>query len=462
MTEAVTRPPLRRYQLPPYYAILQAAEARGSDVIVIRMPRQAGKNEISARAEGAILAYHASTGGQGVKAAPTLQPQALRSQQRLTRWLRGASHSRTWQRLIETRDNTVSLGQASWWFGSAEADAQVVGATASLLLEFDEAQDVATEKHDKDYVPMSATTGAARVYYGTPWTDFDVLAKALELALARQARDGRRRVFDVPWEEVAAELPAYGAHVESERERLGHTEKTPHPAFLTQYLLQTIPGLGRLFTADQLALLRGSHERQTAPLSASHATYVAGVDVGGSDLAQTGDPDETVLTIGRRRYPARGAKSDPTIAIVDQVVWRGARHDELVTEISHLLTRWRVGSCTVDATGLGEPLATSLQARHGDRVVTAFKFTRPSKSALGFALIAAVNTGALSLWQADGPDHAELIAQLRLARRETLPGSLIAWGVDASEGHDDRLVSLALCVHAASRSTPRVATMRST
>lgn len=451
-------PPLRQYQVEPFRAILAAAERHDADVVVVRMARQAGKNEISARVEGALMALHADGRGVGVKAAPTQTPQAVRSLRRLGEHLRACGFRAP---VLRVGGDHVYLGSCQWWFGSGEPGANVVGATANLLLEFDEAQDFSEEKHDRDYRPMAASTAAATVYYGTAWTEFDLLERVRQSALAAERRDGRRRVFDVPWWRVAEEVPAYGVFAEAERARLGHTEGTPHVAWLTQYELVPRAGQGRLFTPAQLELIQGDHPAQDGPRSESHNVYVAGLDVGGADLSRSGDPDETVLTVAVARYPGRGLRSDPVVRVVRQYAWRGLDHDVARGEVVRLLRHWRVSHVVVDATGIGEPLAGHLVNEFGRGGVTAMKFTSASKSGLYYDLIAAANVGALKVWAPDGPDHAALMRQLRLARAESRRGGGLDVYVDISDGHDDRLVSLALALRAAHRGRPRVARARS-
>lgn len=452
-------PPLRGYQQLPFRAMLAAAERHDADVVVCRFSRQSGKNELSARFEATLLAAYRGTAKQGVKAAPTQDPQAVRSLKRLAAHLRAAGFRRG--RELAAGDQYVRLGEAEWWFGSGEPDANVVGATAGLALEFDEAQDFDADKHDKDYRPMAASTAAATIYYGTAWSDFDVLEVARQGALNAERRDGRRRVFDVPWDRVADEVPAYGLFCEAERARLGHTPATPHPTWLTQYELVPVAGAGRLFSPAQLELLQGDHPALDAPLSASHNTYVAGLDIAGADLSGSGDPDETVLTIGRAQFPGRGRVSEPIVHVVAQYAWRAMDHDAARAEIVRLLDRWSPAYACVDATGIGEPLATHLQRRYGERKVEAFKFSSTSKSQLGYDLIAAVNVGAVRLWRPDGPGYAALWAQLRACRREMKSAGRLDFYVDAKDGHDDRVMSLALLVRAAQRGRPRVARSRS-
>lgn len=420
------------------------------------MSRQAGKNELSARAEAALLAAHRHHFRTGVKAAPTKTPQADRSLERLARHLRSCGFRRP---AVMAGDDYVSLYRSRWWFGSGEPEANVVGGTADLLLEFDEAQDFDIEKHDKDYRPMAASTAAATVYYGTAWSDFDLLETQRLAALEAEQRDGIRRVFDVPWQRVAEEVPAYGRFVEAERARLGHTPEKPHPAFLTQYELVPMAGTGRLLTPAQLAALQGDHDRLDAPLSASHNVYVAGLDVGGANISGAEDPDETVLTIARARFNGRGRQDEADVQIVTQYAWQGLDHDAARGEVLRLLRHWRATHVTVDATGIGEPLATYLSAQLGARTVEPFKFSQASKSQLGFDLLAAINTGALRIWQPDGPDHAALLSQARLCRRELTNGKL-RWYVDPKDGHDDRLISVALALRAAHRGKPRIAQQR--
>ncbi len=63
----------------------------------------------------------------------------------------------------------IRLGNARAIFLSADESANVVGNTAHLLLEVDEAQDVSKEKYTKEFKPMGASTNVTSVLYGK-WT----------------------------------------------------------------------------------------------------------------------------------------------------------------------------------------------------------------------------------------------------------------------------------------------------
>ena len=186
----------------------------------------------------------------------------------------------------------------------------MLGHTADLLLEVDEAQEVQPEKFDRDFRPMAASTNAPVVYYGTPWGPRSLLAQAQAAHLEAERADGRRRHFRYDWEHVAAHNPEYGRYVEDERQRLGER----HPLFRTQYLLEMLHDEDRLLDGAALAQLEGRHSRLRTPRPGER--YVAGLDLGGPVLegrATNPDRDWTVLTVARVRERGR---SLPAIEVV--------------------------------------------------------------------------------------------------------------------------------------------------
>ena len=58
----------------------------------------------------------------------------------------------------------IEIGRASITFLSGSAGANIVGATASLLLEVDEAQDVLPAKFDREIAPMAAARKDRRAH----------------------------------------------------------------------------------------------------------------------------------------------------------------------------------------------------------------------------------------------------------------------------------------------------------
>jgi hypothetical protein len=450
--------PLRPYQAEVARAVLAAVDEGRGHTITVLMPRQSGKNQLAAHLEAYLLIRRQRRGGSLVKCAPTYQPQVLVSIARLLRALDNPLTRGRWRR----RDgHVVELGRASISFFSAEPGANVVGATASLLLECDEAQDVRPDKWEQDFRPMGATANATSVLYGTPWTDDTLLARQIALNREAEARDGIRRHFQVDWTEVARANPVYGRHVLAEIDRLGEH----HPIIRTQYLLQTVAGGGRFLDAGQVALLLGDHppEDGPSPRRLGPGAYVAGIDVAGEDEEDpTGEAirvnprrDSTVLTLAYAAQQRAGERVvEPRFEVVRQYAWRGDRHRELYPRILSLVgEHWRCRAVVVDATGVGGGLAAFLGAALGPAAVRPFRYTAASKSQLAYDFLAAVNAGRLTLYAESADPGAndlrrELLRQCEAAEYAMRANQVMSFFVPEHRGHDDLLNAAALVVQA--------------
>ena len=90
--------------------------------------------------------------------------------------------------------------------------------------------------------------------------------------------------------------------------------------------------------------------------------------------------------------------------------------------------------------------------------VRPFTFTAPSKSKLGFDMMAAVNSGRLKMYVGDGsPEYQEFWSEIENAKSQYRPNRTMNFYVDPSKGHDDFLMSLALVMEAANNYEPREA-----
>lgn len=439
--------PLRSYQAEAARAVVESVRAGRGDTITIMMARQMGKNQTSAALELYLLNVYAGSGGQIVKCAPTFLPQLITSKQRLERELRAPFSAGRWR---GEHGYALRLGDARILFFSADRSSNVVGATADVLLEVDEAQNVDEEKYLRDFRPMASTTNATTVLYGTAWTE-DCLLEAQRVEnRARERRLGRRLHFEYTWEHLAALNPAYGRFVEGEIARLGES----HPVIRTQYRLECMAGLGRLLSAEQRALLAGRHPRLAGPVDGE--VYVAGIDVAGEDeqaadaALRTLEPrrDSTVVTIGRVEW---SEEREPVLEVVEHYRWTGRDHRRQLEDLQRLLRDvWACRRIVVDATGVGAGLASWLEQEFSLDVVEQFAFTAPSKSKLGFLLLGMINTGRCRVYARDGSDDAMAFwRETALARYEMRANEQIRWWVPETDGHDDYLVSLALCCHAA-------------
>jgi hypothetical protein len=440
---------LRDYQAEVARAICAGVESGEGGVLTVMMARQMGKNQTSAAVEHYLLRKYRRSRWvrQIVKAAPTWQPQIVNSKLRLEAELGGEFSRGLWK---PTYSFGLAMGNARILFFSAAPDANVVGATADLLLEIDEAQDVDEVKYRRDFRPMASTTNALTVLYGTAWSDDCLLEKQRQSNLEAEKRISKRLHFEYTWERLAAVNPAYRAFVEAEIAALGAS----HPVIRTQYELQAVEALGKLFSADQRALLQGRHGRMSMPVEGE--VYVAGVDVAGEDeeaedavlRALKPKRDSTVVTIGRVE---RSEEREPRLEVVEVYQWTGRDHQRQLEDLKRLLREvWACRRIVVDATGVGAGLASWLEREFSEDVVEQFVFGPKSKSDLGYLMLGMVNTSRCTVFAGDGSeDHQDFWRQAALAKYEMKANNLMRWYVEESEGHDDRLVSLALCCWAA-------------
>lgn len=427
-------PGLREYQMRTVHALVRGLAWHRGATFTVMFPRQAGKNQVSAVLIAYLPRVHARQGGSIVICAPTFRPQARISLERLQRILASAEF------LVPGCKPQLSgptLGRASVTFLSASPAAHVAGHTASLALIADEAQEIDAGWFDRQFRPMAASTGAGTVLFGTPWDGHTMLEAAVS---ANRTRDAAQRGvpyrdfvpfhYEASWQEVAAGRPAYGDYVRAERERLGPS----HPLFLSQYELVAAEGAGRLLSPGQLALIEGAHPRLFGPRPRER--YVAGLDFGGD-----GDgADRTVLTIARVDGRACG--------VVQHVAWQGDAYGAVLDQVVALSRQWRLERLCADATGMGGPLGARLAEQLGARV-EGLHFTAALKSGLGYALIAAANTGSLALYEPDGSGEAEAARGELRECRAALRGHAGLWWAAPGGAHDDYVVSLALCLRAA-------------
>lgn len=437
-------PRLRAYQLEPARAIFESIRHRLGLTFVVEISRQGGKNELSSRIEATVLVANSQRGGGIVKGAPTLEPQLRISHRRLADYLErdNVRHRSAWPDLF--------VGNAALYCRSAESSANAAGATADLLLEIDEAQDVDPEVYQRRFRPMAATTNATTVMYGTAWSEVDLLQTTIDDNAELERRDGIRRNFIINADVVGAELPPYKKFVDAERARLGAN----HPLLQTEYDLIPLAGEGRFLSPAQLRIAQGTHPALPGPILADH--YVAALDVGGEDTGSGAQHDRTVLTIGRV-LPADVAGVTP-VEVVAFFASQGRKHSEVIPSVVAEVRRWGVYAVVVDATGIGEPTAGIIRAQLPRVHVESFKFSQVSKSELGFQFLTAVNTGAYRIHAPDGSDHHALLSrELAAARREIRSNKTMNFFVPADQGNDDYLLSSTLLVRAAQAHSPRVA-----
>jgi len=455
---------LRWYQAEVARAVERSIREQLGLTFTVMMARQMGKNELSAHLEAWLLDRMAERGGTIVKAAPTFRPQIANSMLRLESLLRRPHFEGRWRR---ERGHMMAVGEARIAFFSAEPRASVVGATASLLLEIDEAQAVDPEKYARDFRPMAASTNATTVLYGTAWSDDTLLEQERRRSLEAEAAGGERCHFSFDWHAGAKVSAAYGRFVRGEIARLGER----HPLIRTQYLLECLTDAGTFFSDEQRLLLRGTHARrpEPRPLEAG-SRYVAAIDVaGGAEEAGSLGPGSDAAL--REREPRKDSTvagiaevtplddgGMPLLRLVEIYWWTGRPLHEQCDRLVHLLRDvWHCGRVVVDASGLGADLAARLERALGRSTVEPFVFTVPSKSRLAYHLISHVNSGRLRMWSEDGASGAaapsavaaEFWREVERVRPVLRAGGQLGFYVPESQGHDDFVTMLALLSWAA-------------
>lgn len=461
--------PLYVYQTGWANYALNAVAAGSIETITVEMPRQSGKNETSAQLEVAILARMGRRGGNIVKCAPTFKPQIVNSKERFGQRADMVTERSPWLKFKPSMGYIFKCGRAQIHLLSADPDASVVGATASLMLEVDEAQDVDIPTFDKKFSPMRASKGSPIIAYGTTWTDNTLLER-----FKRDVIEGRSKgkVYRILPDEVALSNPAYGDFVDSEVRRLGRQ----HPIVKTQYFLEPLPGAGRMLNRQQLELMIGDHPRQGQ--RNQEPIVVAGLDFAGADeqagelvsLATASARDSVALTIGAVTWIRVAAGLQvPHVKVLARYEWVNINPVTLHNVLYQILwERWRVNRVHCDATGIGATGTAMLQAalnKHNKEIVIGLNFDAAwnTQTQLAFNYLAAINNGHLldyaptafdpiAVSGQDAPPedaHAHIWWQRGHAKLEAKPSKRVRMFVPEDEGHDDLLIADALMVDAA-------------
>jgi hypothetical protein len=434
---------LRPYQRQIALAIKDSIIHQRGLAFVVILPRQSGKNELQSHLFSWLLFRYARAGGRIVSVSPTFKPQTTNNMDRVKVSLDACIGSRgLWK---SSKGYLYSLGNARLQFFSGEPRARVVGATADLLLSVDEAQSISPAKFDKDFDPMTASTNATRVFWGTAWTADTLLERERKAALQAQGRDGIQRLFYFTADDVRCLVPSYGRHVDRKIAELGRN----HPLIRTQFFSESIDAQSSMFNPARLALIRTDLSPASGPLPGS-GTYAFLIDVAGQDESRM-DPlafsnsglanparDSTVLSIVEIDLSTLKTLDRPSYHVVTRHSWIGENHLSVFGKLKRLAETWNPKHIVMDATGVGEGL-WALVDRAFPRRVIPVKFTQQEKSDIGWRFLSIIETGRFC-------DHAhtdEVRLQYAHCIYEILPGpaKTLRWGVpEGARGPDGGLI----------------------
>ncbi len=491
---------MRSYQSDALRNIFDAAMSGQGGRFAVMFPRQSGKNETQAQLEAALMAANQHLGGNIIKIIPTEKNQGKVSTERLAGVLQNRGtvpegactpvNRRSFPEaqarcaapsLFRRKKDEISYGSTRLRCLSASPNAAIVGATADLLLEVDEAQMVSSEKYDREAAPMAAANNAVQVFWGTAWDDQTLLARETRLAQKEEEQDGRKHVFTTTAIEVGKEVPAYERFVRSQIELLGRE----HPAVRTQFFCEEITDLTTMFTPERMNKMKGEHEPLWEP--EPDKCYVFLIDVAGSDEIQPKDKrangfsdrrDATVVTICEVFLPEGKSFNVKNFVwkVVARRLFRNVPADLLEKQICRDIDHWKPRKIFIDHSGLGAMLSDILVGKYKSKVFP-IDITAANKTKMAWDFLAMVDTGRWIEHKSDevnvlksefrpGKDHYEILKEPELLQQmfyRELRGcrieptgnpAVVRWGVkdgtrDQATGrmlHDDLVMSAALAV----------------
>ena len=426
--------------------------AKSGKTITIRACRQTMKNECAATIHARALARYRIKGGIIVRTAPTYRPQIVNSKMRLEKMARIDPF--IFGRLERKEGYIYTNGNAQIQFLSAQDRTNVEGATASLLLDIDEAHKIDKGKFEEAFAPMAAWENVPVVMWGVAADKEDLL---YEYRMHNEDRDPALNLqynCDV-WSELR---PQYARHVEERKQKLGES----HPVFLTQYKLVDIESTSGFLRADHIeSILASDHERQAAPRDG--ASYVCVIDIGGED-----DEGEVQSDKGRAIHDATVcfiAEVDhtdrvydyPKFRIVQCHYWVGKAfgsnvagqkgQQELLLDI---LNRWKPSKTVIDGRGIGSQMAHYLYRRaHGIEIYSA-SATTVSEDCYKF--LGLVNNDRVKMWQNDqSAEWNQAVAEMRHTKYEIFNHDQMKIIKPPSGGHIDMVKALTYLSHCLKR-----------
>jgi hypothetical protein len=469
------------YQLEVVDAILYSCLNGLGWQFTVMQTRQSGKNEESAFLQQYLLlhGWYYGKPTSGVKFAPVHKPQVQASMDRLegadTPDSGGMAGSIITKHIFTKSDGyKFHIGTPrdsnKWAFLSINPTANVASQTAFTLLEGDEAQDIDTNKWERDAQPMGSFRNATTVFWGVAWTKESHIYKAMnqsyemEKRLEKELGYRPKLVFKIDaYRVIESGNEAYKKAFENQVARLGIN----HIAIQTQYLLNFVDSIGRFFDSEQIARMYQTSERTRIGPSPNDV-YIFSLDVAGQEEEITevdeisigkDKRDSTALTIGK-------LLKDGTVIPVAWYYWTGEKHSKQREQIKAILKHWNTIGGTCDATGIGEPLAHYLKEEFPNQEIEAYKFKAAgdeNKSKLGYLAYSFVSNDKIKIPKqpTDDPQQSELWLELkyqienlvRVAKKQqTINYHVPANSKPRFEGHkphDDLVISLFLLMRAA-------------
>lgn len=416
---------------------IEGLMADGSgDTITVMLPRQYGKNEIAATVHERHLIRNVAIGGSIVRAAPTYKPQTVNSRRRLEKIARNDPLFD--MKEFGWREGYIGeYGNAEVQFLSSDVHANIEGATASCLLDIDEAHLTSVESYEEKLAPMTASTNAPKVMWGVAAHKRDLLYKT---RMRNMEMGKNNRNIRIPAMRVAEQDEIYRQHYEGRVRELG----ADHPVILTQYDLVDVDHVGGAFKPQHVhSLFDSDHVRANDPEHhrAPHCDIIAVIDMAGEEESDSGvDPDADdrdspdavvmcIASVDRRRIET----GRPLIRILDWKRWVGRKIQpipgtselsvqELIINTLHL---WQPKVTLIDSRGVGNTPAAWL-SRVWPRTLIRYAANISTVSEDLYATYAYLNLGQLKMFRDDrSEEYAQLTREMSWVRARYSAGDKV-------------------------------------
>lgn len=365
--------------------------------ITIRSARQTMKNECSGMLCTRMLSLFKDEGGIYIRTAPTHKPQIINSKMRVAQFLNSDPTIKGW---YPKEGYMFVLGNAVIQFLSTDKKANVVGATASICLDIDEAHKVDKGKYEEDFGPMSAFHNVPTIMWGVAADKQDLLYEHLQYNLETNPDCVLQYSAEI-WCELRE---SYAKHYTERRNKLG----ADHPVILTQYDLVDVESIGGYLKKHHLAsIFSGDHQQY--PAAKDGKNYAVTIDIAGEDEIEELDPyeksegsrDSTVAGIWEIDWDNE-VNGYPLCRLINIYWWTGKGLKSQQKILATLLNLWQPHNVVVDARGVGEQIASYLNGEYG---VDQYKASSTSVSEDCYSTLAMINNGCIKMWKDDASEE---------------------------------------------------------
>lgn len=317
---------------------------------------------------------------------------------------------------------------------TAHPKAKIEGQTYHLVV-IDESQDADDRVVNKSIAPMLAATAGTLVMTGTPSYTKSGFYSQIQVNKRKGTRRGASQShFEVDWKTVAKHFPQYGKSVRGEMERLGEDSDE----FKLSYRLIWLLDKGMLITADRFDNL-GDTTMQTVT-DWHRSPVVVGID-------PARKKDSTIVTVCwiNWDYPNRHGQYEHRV--LNWLDLQGMDWESQYYRILEFLSHYNVLGIGIDVGGLGDVVASRLKVLMPDTQIVELKSDRTNQTKRWSHMMDLLNK-QLVIWPAHSRTRARKTWQRFRAQMEDAeltyqgPHILVA-APETDAAHDDYVDSLA-------------------